>query len=172
MANKLGEAYKNLPPWSRGIIAIVGVGAVAFVGFKLYKSVFPSLQERQSRQLINEVESEVKGFQNQGMKQSFTDSQYNAFANDIYEGMRYAVGDNYANVERILLSMNNDLDVAKLIKAFGIRQDYAFGIPTGSGKDLITFVNSELGEDYGGLTRYRVDRINTNWKKKGIKYQF
>jgi len=68
--------------------------------------------------------------------------------------------------------MNNDIDVAKLIKAFGVRQDYAFGVPTGSPKDLITFVNSELGDDYGGLTRYRVDAVNANWKKKGIKYQF
>jgi hypothetical protein len=164
--------YKDLPPYAKGILIVGGGVVLALLGMKAYKSLFPSVGERQSREFVRNVDDEVGKYKKQGQKQSFADSQYNSYANDIYEGMRYAVGDNYDNVERILLLMNNDLDVAKLIKSFGVRQDYAFGIPTGNAKDLITFVNSELGEDYLGLTRYRVNNINANWKKKGIKYQF
>ena len=57
-----------------------------------------------------------------------------------------------------------------LIKAFGFRQDYAFGVPTGEPKDLFTFVNSELGNEYGGLWSGRVKGINSDWKKKNITY--
>jgi hypothetical protein len=66
---------------------------------------------------------------------------------------------------------NNELDVAKLIKAFGTRQNYVFGLPAGSSMDLLTFVQDELGNEYGGLTSYRVSSINADWKKKGISYQ-
>ncbi len=164
--------YKDLPPYAKGALIVGGGFLLALAGMKAYKSLFPSAEEKKSREFVDNVKDEVDKYLKQGMKPTFADSQYNAFANDIHEGMRYAVGDDYGNVQRILLLMNNDIDVAKLIKAFGVRQDYAFGVPTGSPKDLITFVNSELGDDYGGLTRYRVDAVNANWKKKGIKYQF
>lgn len=85
--------------------------------------------------------------------------------------MRFAVGDDYATVESTMKKMQNDLDVAKLIQAFGTRQDYAFGIPTGNPMDLFTYVQKELGNDWGGLTNYRVKNINADWKKKGITYQ-
>jgi hypothetical protein len=67
--------------------------------------------------------------------------------------------------------MNNDLDVAKLIKAFGQKQNYCFGVPSGGEMDLFTFVKKELGNDYGGLTDYGLQRVNKDWTKKGITYK-
>jgi hypothetical protein len=37
--------------------------------------------------------------------------------------------------------------------------------------DLFTYIQKELGNEYGGLTNYRVKRINEDWSKKGISYQ-
>ena len=109
--------------------------------------------------------------QGNGKKASFSDSNYNTFANTIYNSMRFAIGDDYGTVESTLKRMKNDLDVAKLIKAFGLKQDFFFGLPAGDKMDLFTFVQKELGNEYGGLTNYRVKRINEDWSKKGILYQ-
>jgi hypothetical protein len=105
-----------------------------------------------------------------GLSPTYPDSQYNLTANQIYDGMRYAAGDDYGSVETNLKKMNNNLDVAMLVKAFGFRQDYLFGIPEGEPKDLFTFVKSELGNEYFGITSYRLKNINANWKGKGITY--
>jgi hypothetical protein len=67
--------------------------------------------------------------------------------------------------------MNHTLDVAILIKAYGQRQNYTFGIPTGEPRDLFTNIRAELGAEWAGLTSYRITQINNNWNAKGIKYQ-
>ena len=106
------------------------------------------------------------------MKPSFLPSQYPTMANQIYEGMKYCIGDDYGSVRDNLMKLKNDLDVNLLAKAFGTRQGYCFGIPAGDTKDLFTFVKSELGSEYGGLTSYKLDAVNKDWAKKGIKYRF
>ena len=86
--------------------------------------------------------------------------------------MKYCVGDDYGSVRDTLMKLKNDLDVNLVVKAFGQRQGYCFGIPAGEPKDLFTFVRSELGSEYGGITSYKMDAINKDWAKKGIKYKF
>jgi hypothetical protein len=137
----------------------------------VYRAVFPTAEQRKNRELEKNIDSEISKLQGNGKKASFSDSNYNTFANTIYNSMRYAVGDDYGTVELTLKRMQNDLDVAKLIKAFGVKQDYFFGIPAGDKMDLFTYIQKELGNEYGGLTNYRVKRINEDWKKKGISYQ-
>lgn len=171
MENKVYGYYKELPPWAKGVI-VVGGGLVAFLVLRrVYKGLFPSEDERKNRELALNVGNEINVLTNQGVKQTYPDSQYNTFANTIYNGMRYCAGDDYGTVESTMKKMMNDLDVAKLIRAFGKRQDYCFGIPTSGELDLFTYVQKELGNDWGGITNYRVKRINEDWKKKGIKYQ-
>lgn len=171
MESKVYGYYKELPPWAKGVV-VVGGGLVAFLVLRrVYKAVFPSAEDRKSRQLLQDVNNEINVLNNQGVKASFPESAYSTFANTIYNGMRYCAGDDYGTVETTLKKMKNDLDVAKLIKAFGKRQDYCFGIPASGELDLFTYVQKELGNDWGGLTNYRVKNINADWKKKGIKYE-
>jgi hypothetical protein len=167
----ISKYYEQLPPWAKGVVFVGGALVVYMVGNKLYKKVFPSAKDVANRQLLTNVNSEISKFQNKGLKPSYNDSNYITFANTIYEGMRYCVGDDYGAVEENLKKMKNDLDVAKLIKAFGQKQNYCFGIPTGGEMDLFTFVKKELGNDYGGLTDYRLQRVNSDWTKKGITYK-
>jgi hypothetical protein len=160
--------YTELPQWAKGAV-IVGAGVVLFlVGKKVYRAVFPSDEEKKERELTQNVNAEISKLEKKHQA-TFPDSQYVLFANTIHNGMRYCAGDDYGTVEATMKKMKNDLDVAKLIKAFGTRKDFCFGIPTGE-FDLFTYVQKELGNDYGGLTNYRVDRINSDWKSKGITY--
>ena len=171
MENKVYQYYKDLPPWAKGVVVVGGVVVVYLVGSRVYRAVFPTAEQRKNRELEKNIDSEISKLQGNGKKASFSDSNYNTFANTIYNSMRYAVGDDYGTVELTLKRMQNDLDVAKLVKAFGVKQDYFFGIPAGDKMDLFTYIQKELGNEYGGLTNYRVKRINEDWKKKGISYQ-
>jgi hypothetical protein len=168
---KAYQYYKDLPPWAKGVVVVGGAVVVYLVGSRVYRAVFPTEAQRKNRELEKNIDSEISKLQGNGKKASFSDSNYNTFANTIYNSMRFAVGDDYGTVELTLKRMKNDLDVAKLIKAFGVKQDYFFGIPAGDKMDLFTFIQKELGNEYGGLTNYRVKRINEDWSKKGISYQ-
>lgn len=171
MANQVYKFYKDLPPWAKGVVVVGGSLAAFLVLKRVYSALFPTEKQKQNRQLLQNVNSEISSYQNNGVRASYPDSQYETIANTIYNSMRYAAGDDYATVELKLKEMKNNLDVAKLIKAFGKRQDYFFGIPTGDPMDLFTYVQKELGNDYAGLTNYRVKNVNADWKKKGITYQ-
>jgi len=168
---KVYQYYKDLPPWAKGVVVVGGAVVVYLVGSRVYRAVFPTEAQRKNRELEKNIDSEISKMQGNGKKASFSDSNYNTFANTIYNSMRFAVGDDYGTVESTLKRMKNDLDVAKLIKAFGLKQDYFFGLPAGDKMDLFTFVQKELGNEYGGLTNYRVKKINEDWSKKGISYQ-
>lgn len=169
MKTGLKNMTEGLPSWAKGVIAVAVVAGVGFVLFKVYKRI---KGEKEDRQRIKDVNQEIENAIKKGQKKSFPDSTYQSRANQIYEGMKYGIGDDYASVRNILMTMKNDLDVLSLNKAFGKRQAYVFGIPQGEPKDLFTFVRAELGNEYGGVSSAKMDAVNKDWQKKGIKYQF
>ena len=167
----LYDYYKGLPPWAKGVTIVATLGVVVLIGSKVYAKVFPSDAVKANKALLAGVNTEISKATAKGQQPSFTPTQYTTFANEIYEGMRYCIGDDYDTVQADLKKMKNDVDVLNLIKAFSSRQNYCFGLPTGDPKDLFTFVKSELGNEFAGLTDYRVKDINADWKTKGITYQ-
>jgi hypothetical protein len=171
MANKVYDYYKDLPAWAKGVVIVGGVAIVAYAGIKLSKVLFPSEQKKREKELEKDVNEEIKQAEQQGKKPTYTDSSYLQYANTIHNAMQFCVGDDYATVVNTAKKMMNDLDVAKLIKAYGNRQRYCFGIPAGGKDDLFTAIRAELGQEYAGITNYRVNQINSDWQSKGIKYQ-
>lgn len=169
--DNLYKYYTELPQWAKGIVVVGGVGIVGLIGFKLYQKIFPSQTERDSQKLVNSLQGDIARWKREGLTQSYPDAEYQTLANSAYDGMRYCVGDTYSDVESIMKKMQNNLDVALLVSAFDVRQNYCFGIPTGTPLDLFSFVRRELGNDYAGLTDYRLKRINENWQNKGISYK-
>jgi hypothetical protein len=171
MENKVYSYYQSLPSWAKGVIVVGGAVIVSYAGFKLFRKIFPSAEEKKNKELAKNIDSEIQKNLSNGMKPSFSDAQYGLFANTVYDSMRYAIGDDYGKVVTVLKQMKNNLDVEKLIKVFGNKQNYVFGLPAGEPKDLFTFVSSELGNEYFGVTSYRVTDINKDWAKKGISYK-
>jgi hypothetical protein len=101
-------------------------------------------------------------FKKQGMKPSFVDSQYKIFADAIYSaGFDVLFGTDEDAIYAVFKRMNNDLDVNKLIVAFGSRR-IEFSTRTDS---LGGFLQSELNTKELGI-------INKILQDKNIKYRF
>lgn len=164
---KLKDKFNNLPIPIQ--YALIGVGL--FAGYKIVSSFFKSGSEQLTSSVLSTNEDDIKKFAKQGFKPSFEISQYPMFANIIYESTKYGIGDSYGTAVDTLKQLQNNLDVALLIKAYGTKQNYVFGIPTGEKRDLFTNIQVELGNEYGGITSYRINQINNDWTSKGIKYK-
>lgn len=162
----LKDKYNLLPTPVQ--YAILGGGL--FLAYRVYKKITSNetTQADTQNKLKKLLEEEQNKLKNQ--KLTYPKSQYLLFANLLDESMRYGIGDNYKAVVQTLQKMQNDRDVLNLIEAYGNRQGYVFGIPAGNPKDLFTTIKAELGNEYFGLTSYKVDAINDNWKKKKISY--
>lgn len=171
--NKALSYYNTMPKRNKKIV-LIALGVVGFIALKKVYDIFlrdKLAQAKKNKELAKGIDAEIIKWKIGGLKATYPDSQYMLLANQIHDSMRYAVGDDYGKVVTNMKKMMNNLDVALLIKAFGFRQDYVFGLPEGEPKDLFTFVMSELGNEWGGITSYRVGIINNDWKNKGITYQ-
>lgn len=169
MKGKVYQYYTELPQWAKGVVVVGLTGIVVLVGLKIYRKLSPSKDELDQRKFMEDVNNDVTKFKSEGDKQTFPDSAYMQFANTIYDGMRYAVGDDYGAVVDTCKKMMTNLDVALLIKAFGVRQNYIFGIPGGNPMDMLTFIKDELGSEFWFVDR--IGQINRDWNSKGIKYR-
>ena len=157
--------YKTLPV----PIQVAGGVASIWLLYKTYKLLFKNEQEQSNAAILQKADKELKEYLKK-YKLSYPESQYPAFANTIYEGTKYGLGDNYPAVASTLKKMKNNADVSTLIKAYGSRQNYIFGIPQGEKKDLFTNVRAELGSNFGFFSGH-IDSINDEWRKNGITYK-
>jgi hypothetical protein len=92
--------------------------------------------------------------------------EWQLIANQIYNDLKFAsVSDDKSDAAYQISRVKNDADVASLIKTFGTRQEYYFGVPLYGLQDFVTFVTSNLD-------RSELDKINNNYYRKGIKFKF
>jgi hypothetical protein len=127
-------------------------GAALYFGSKLLKKS-PTAEARKDER---ELESE-------GEKATYMDQQYKGYADSIYSARiaNNLFGTDEDVIYSVFKKMKNNLDVAKLITAFGTRRlSYSF-----TSANLGGFLNDELDEN-------EMNIINTDLKSKGIKYQF
>ena len=152
------------------IIKNLLIGAGIIVGYKIISSLWKSDSDLAAQLILDEAEKQRKELEKK-FKLSYPPIQYAQMANSIYESTKYGLGDNSGAVVDLMKNLKNDLDINMLIRIYGTKQNYVFGIPQGDPRDLFTNIRAELGNEYGGLTSYRINKINEDWAKKGIKYK-
>jgi len=87
-------------------------------------------------------------------------------ADQIYQNLKFSrISDNRADAGYQVARVKNNADFKLLYKAFGKRQEYTFGIPTGGEKDLGAFI-------VDNLDRSQIEIINKNYRGKKINFQF
>jgi len=144
----------------------VTYAAYAVGGLIVAKKIFDYFKST-SKQTLKDVETEVVELENEGMKPSRSLGQWKLVADSIYNSMKFSyVSDNKSNIESQLKMVQNDLDLALLVKAYGLRQHYTFAIPDGSKTTLIGQIAT------GELSNSRLESINNNYAQKGIKFRF
>jgi hypothetical protein len=119
-------------------------------------------QDTQQQQNVNEyVESSLKA-----QTPTKTLGEWQLIANQIYNDLKTAsVSDDKSDAGYQISRVQNDADIAALIKTFGQRQEYYFGLPLYGLQDFVTFITSNLN-------RSELDKINNNYYRKGIKFRF
>lgn len=163
---RLVEAYKDLPDWAKGVIFVGAALGVTALALTVKNAIKKGKENKDSRNWESEKADLERKFQ-----PSFTNAEYSSMSNQIYNAVKQGIGDDYGKVVEVLKRLKNNLDVANMVTSYGKRQRYVFGIPSDEPLDLFTTVSAELGNEYGGLTSYRVGQINSDWAKKGITYK-
>lgn len=91
------------------------------------------------------------------------DFYWKTAADNIYEAWKTSGTDEATVIKNFALAQN-DADALKLFQFYGTRQNYTFGIPYGGLKSLAETANDELSQR-------DIDKINTDYARKGIKYR-
>ena len=152
------------------VIQYAAIGGGLFVAYKIFSLLGKNSQAAGNAAIQTAAQKELIEYQKNN-KLSYVPSQYEQFANIIYNSTMYGLGDNYGAVRDVLKLMKNNADVAKLITTYGSRQNYVFGIPQGEKKDLFTNIRAELGDEYFGLYTGKLNEIRADWEKKKITYK-
>ena len=152
------------------LIYAIGIGAGYFLlikpileGLGIIKSNQQKLKEKQEQKNVSD---QIIDFQKKGLRLTKSKAEWDSIANQIYEDLRYSYfDDNKSDAGYQLARVQNDLDMAYLQQTFGLRQEYAFGIPVGSEKNLSSFITSNLNQS-------AINKINSNYASKKMTFRF
>jgi hypothetical protein len=149
------EITSGLPAWSKGLIA---VGIIGAIGYGIYR-----LTKKGSLLNPSDAKKDIKKLEEAGQVGTYLDALYIGFADAIYAARQCnnLFGTDEDAMYNVFRKMNNDIDVAKLIKAFGEKR-LCFSL---SSATLGGFLSDDLDED-------EIAIINDILKKKKITYQF
>jgi len=120
------------------------------------------------QKFIDEVQAKPNKNQTAGGKPTKSEGNYATFANTLYEYLKYAtLKDNKKKAfELLYVYMQNDADIAKMIKYFGKRQEYnVFGIASGDTKDFSQFVTTNLSSS-------QLQALNERYIKSKMRFRF
>jgi hypothetical protein len=126
-----------------------------FVGYKIIQFFMGGSNS------IAAATNEVKTLSSKGVKATYPDSSYTQFASSIVSAGFNTLGTNEQAIYAIFKKMMNDLDVAKLIVAFG-NQRVEFSFQT---MPLGAWLSTELDNNEMAI-------VNKILSDKKIKYQF
>ena len=148
------QTPKNLQEsiFSKPLTWAVIAGAGIYFASRFFKKDPLAIEKKDERTLEQE-----------GQKASYLDSAYKGYADSIYSARS---ANNFGGTDEdaiysVFQKMKNDLDIAKLITAFGTRR-LSFSL---SSANLGGYLTDELDKTELGI-------INSGLKSKGIKYQF
>lgn len=149
---------------SKTYLIIGGLILVYFAGDKIFKALGLSTDKSKKE--------EIKAIDNSyqaaiaAQKPTKSGGEWAQIANIIYEDLKYtSLDDNKKDAIYQCARAKNDADVWTLIKFFDERQEYAFNIPLGDKKSLPVFITTNID-------RGEIDKLNDNYRRKGIKYRF
>lgn len=139
--------FSKLSPVMQIVVIVVAIIAVWFV-LKIAKNYAGRLGQ------YAESVGESAALESQGVKKTYTQSQYNSMASQLYFAMK-GIGTDEDVIYTVFGKMQNDLDVIALTNAYGVRDGY----------DLQGWLRGDLSSSEMG-------KVNTILANKGITKSF
>lgn len=141
---------------------IVIGGASLWLMYKTYMHLIGDKKAEEAKRRASEEAKKLAQF-NFENKTTYSPAQAKEFVASLAELLQYGLAkQNIPELETILMRMNNNADVKALFDLYGTKMTYLFGAPTGQ-KTLMQALAIEPAENK--------NKININWKQKGIKYK-
>jgi len=165
------KSYMNLPPATRGLITLVGVGVGLFVVYKIYKSVSGTLSgettqaQAGSREDRNWASEADKLNQNPATKASITNAQALSYANVLFACMD-GYGTDEDQIYGVFKNIKNDADFAMIQNAYGVRE-----ISSGAWNPEPNFKGTLSGALTNELSASEKDVLNNILAQKKITYR-
>ena len=165
--NKLYGGFSQLPTWAKGVVAVVGVTLVAGTSFVVYKSIKNAIIRAKGNSLSSqEAGDDLKDLKARGILPNFSDTQYEVWAEQLHQAMKYTFTDEDA-VFRVFNYLKNDADVMKVIEVYGVRPEIGTTFVDWFDTDLTLAqqLQSAMNDD-------EIAKINNGFRAKGIKFRF
>jgi hypothetical protein len=112
--------YKDMPPYLKGITTIALLGVAIYAAYLIRRGIVNKKDLKNSQGLVLDAKNELVLLANQGIKPSYSESQYGAFTASLVRAMDSCGTDEKA-VNDVFRKMKNKADVLMLIKTFGIQ---------------------------------------------------
>ncbi len=167
----LKESYKNLPPFTRGVLTIALVAGGVYVGYKILKKIGKITggvldSKTGSQQAGRFWDQDVERYnQNPATKATISKAQALEYANAIHAAM-----DGYGTDEDAILAyfekLKNNADFALLQSAYGTRT-----VSSGNWNPAPDFTGSLIAALTDELDQYYKQKINNIMGVKNIKYR-
>lgn len=162
-------------PWYAQLGIVVVLAIIAYQIFLYFKR---KAESGNYNAAVNQSQTALIQLEQQGIKPSYGQAQYTAWANTLaiqFEGCN-AAGSAAAfwdALTPIFQSMKNDADVYALIKAYNVRTFDKCGLFTG---DFTGDLSASLSEKFSGLEgsliRKSIGDINDILQKNGVGFKF
>lgn len=117
----LYKYYKELPMWAKGAVAVIVLGGVGIISYRIYKEIDNIRKRQDSEDTANSSSDEYKKLLKQGQKLSFPETNYISASNTIVNalsGCETYFGEEDA-VYAVLNVVKKPIDWYFLVKTFG-----------------------------------------------------
>jgi hypothetical protein len=167
----LKKSYMNLPPATRGLVTLVGVGVGLYIVYKIYKSVSGTLSgettqaQASSREDRNWASEADKLNQNPATKASITNAQALSYAAVLFACMD-GYGTDEEQIYGVFRNIKNDADFAMIQNAYGVRE-----ISSGSWNPEPNFKGTLSGALTNELSASEKVALNNILAQKKITYR-
>jgi hypothetical protein len=176
MASKIVGYYKELPSWSKGVVAIGGLALVGIIAYTIYKKVKNISDLKINLKESDSASDDLRKLEIQGVRPTLNNSQVMTIINSLKDAMN-GCGTNEQRIYDNFSKLNNDADVLLLLKLWQVQyyepcsatspisyarwmfNDKAFG------GNLSEWLNYDLSSS-------EIKQINSIFAKKGIKHKF
>lgn len=168
--------YQDQPRVTKGIINVIVVGGLAYLGWRLYRDAKRRQEIAAAMAAAQLAAAELARLAKEGVRPSFYDSQYELWANQVAEAMN-GCGTDEAMILNVMSFMRNDADVLKLIEQFGVR----YYRPCAASQPISYATWLLDSQSFGGgigewfaydLSTSDIQDINETLKDNGVSYRF